>query len=114
MDAQELARFYHASDVFILTSNFEGMPMCVLESLACGTPVVTTDVGEVRLIVKPGLSGEIAFSFEPNSIADEIVKVLSNNACYVPENIRREVESFTAPKCLKPLYDKIEELSKGR
>ena len=40
-----------AADVFCLASSREGCPNVVIESLACGTPVVATDVGAVRQLV---------------------------------------------------------------
>lgn len=43
----EIADFYRGLDLVLITSKFEGLPMCVMEGLACGVPVVSTDVGVV-------------------------------------------------------------------
>ena len=43
--------YFNASSVHLLTSIFEGSPNSVRESLACNTPVVTTDVGNVKTIL---------------------------------------------------------------
>lgn len=48
---QALSRWYSAADLFCLASEREGWPNVLLESLACGTPVVATAVGGIREIV---------------------------------------------------------------
>ena len=44
----ELSKFYSVADVFLITSLSESVPLTLLESLSCGTPVVSTDVGVAR------------------------------------------------------------------
>lgn len=110
MDPQELAEFYRAADVFVLASNFEGMPMCVIEALACGTPVVTTNVGSVELVVRPGVSGEIVPTFDAGDIASALEKVAGNPAVYSQANCTSSVERYKPEICLGPLYAKIREL----
>jgi teichuronic acid biosynthesis glycosyltransferase TuaC len=48
-----------AADVFCLASSTEGWPNVVNEALACGTPVVATDVGAVRQMITSGGLGAI-------------------------------------------------------
>jgi glycosyltransferase involved in cell wall biosynthesis len=47
----DLPAFYQSLDIVVLTSSTEQMPLCVLEAMACGLPVVSTDVGDVRNMV---------------------------------------------------------------
>lgn len=100
-----LASFYQASDVLILTSNYEGMPMCVLEALGCGLPVVATDTGEIRKVVKKGFSGEITDTFSPDGISQFLEKVLNNSDQYKKENCASCVRDFQPEKVLAPLYN---------
>jgi glycosyltransferase involved in cell wall biosynthesis len=48
---QDTAAFYAQFDVFALSSDTEQMPLSVIEAMASGLPVVSTDVGDVRLMV---------------------------------------------------------------
>ncbi|GAG56930.1 unnamed protein product [marine sediment metagenome] len=48
----EIAEIMNVSDLLLLTSRFEGMPSVVLESLACGLPVVSTNTGDSSLVIK--------------------------------------------------------------
>ena len=50
---QDIAAFYAEFDVFALSSDTEQMPLSVIEAMASGLPVVSTDVGDVRLMVAP-------------------------------------------------------------
>jgi len=103
----ELAEFYRASDTFLLTSNYEGMPICVLEALACGLPVVSTDVGGVNGVVKNRISGEIVKSFSPYEISKSLKRVLENPLIYSKNNCINAISKFTPQKVLIPLFKKI-------
>ena len=50
---QDTAAFYAQFDTFALSSDTEQMPLSVIEAMAAGLPVVSTDVGDVRLMVAP-------------------------------------------------------------
>lgn len=51
----EVAAHMNQSDVFLLFSHFEGMPVVLLEALACGLPVITTPVGAVKQMINPNM-----------------------------------------------------------
>lgn len=107
LDQIKIADFYRASDVLLLTSDFEGMPMCVLEALGTGTPVVTTDVGEVSSTVINGFSGEVVEDFSPVNISRAIEKVVDNLDTYSSSNCVNTVSKFTPQIALKPVFENI-------
>jgi glycosyltransferase involved in cell wall biosynthesis len=53
----DVERFYAAFDVFLLTSNMEGLPLTILEAMASGTPVVASKVGAIPELVSDGVNG---------------------------------------------------------
>ncbi|MEQ1800518.1 MAG: glycosyltransferase family 4 protein [Gammaproteobacteria bacterium] len=54
---EELVACYRAADMLVLASSREGMPNVVLESLACGTPVIATPVGGIPELIDSAESG---------------------------------------------------------
>lgn len=53
----DIARFYSASDLFVLPSAYEPFPNVNLESMACGTPVVTSSTAGGADLIEPGRNG---------------------------------------------------------
>jgi glycosyltransferase involved in cell wall biosynthesis len=69
--------FYSLMDVLVLPSSSEGLPRTVIEALACGVPVVATDVGGVREILLDGHLGDIVEVNEAAQLAERTTRVLS-------------------------------------
>ena len=66
-----------ACDVFVLSSDYEGLPTVLIEALACQAQVVSTDVSGVREIV--GTCGKIVPTKNPISLAEAIKDRLQNS-----------------------------------
>ena len=79
--------YFSAADVSVLASYREGCPNAVLESLACGTPVVATDVGAVRDILPEPDVGRIVPPQEIGPLRDTLVDVLDRQ--WDPEEVVR-------------------------
>jgi glycosyltransferase involved in cell wall biosynthesis len=65
LDHPSLATLYNAADLFLLASEREGWPNVVHEAMACGTPVVATDVGAIPDLVR---SSEHGIIVEPGNL----------------------------------------------
>ena len=69
------------ADIFMLPSNYEGLPMVIIEAMSCGKPVVASDVGGVSEIVRNDING---YTLPNNAelFAQKIEAILSNNDLY--------------------------------
>ena len=63
---------YHACDILLLNSLWEGTPNVVLEAMACGCPVIATDVGDVGRYVIPGVTGWLIPPNDPKALRDAL------------------------------------------
>ena len=66
------------ADMFVLSSFWEGLPICVLEALAAGIPVLVSDVPVHRRILESGRLGGLLASTSPEGIAESIVRILGD------------------------------------
>ncbi|HEU4436392.1 MAG TPA: glycosyltransferase family 4 protein, partial [candidate division Zixibacteria bacterium] len=71
-----LPELFSAADCLLLTSHFEGMPRAVLESLAAGLPVVSTNVGDVSKVVTNGFSGFVVSNRSHKMLAEKTLEIL--------------------------------------
>jgi glycosyltransferase involved in cell wall biosynthesis len=76
LNRTETAALHQVASAFILTSQYEGLPVTVLEALACGTPIVTTRCGETPHLLQPG-SGLVCDERSPDAIAQTLRQVLA-------------------------------------
>jgi glycosyltransferase involved in cell wall biosynthesis len=74
---QRLPDFLNEMKLIVLPSYSEGLPLVMLEAMACGTPVLATPVGNVSDVVKDGITGFIMENNSPECIAGNILRVLN-------------------------------------
>ncbi len=77
-DEISLAILYAAADVFVLPSTQENLPNTMMESLACGTPVVAFNVGGIPEMVEHQVNGYLAKAFDTDEFASGIKWVLED------------------------------------
>jgi glycosyltransferase involved in cell wall biosynthesis len=54
---EDVARLLADSEIFVLLSKYEGLPLTIIEAMRAGLPVLASDVGGVRELVSPGVNG---------------------------------------------------------
>lgn len=79
---KELPSLYSSVDVFVLPSEYEGFGIVFMEAMACGTPVVGTDVGGIPTAVKDGETGCLVSKKDAEKIGSRIGTLLEDNSKY--------------------------------
>ena len=107
MPQSKLADLYRLSDLFVLTSAYEGLARGSLEALACGTPVVTTPAGETPnfLTADSGIvCNEQSIAKMPDAIARAWHRVLQNPSAYPASACTRVAAPYSAKHVVSTLY----------
>jgi glycosyltransferase involved in cell wall biosynthesis len=92
----ELPRYYNMADILILPSEMEGVPMVILEALACGTPVVASNVGGISDLIIDAINGMILCELSPERISSAIIDVLHLNI--TRETVSQSIVKFSAKR----------------
>jgi glycosyltransferase involved in cell wall biosynthesis len=107
---KDVRPYLQCASAFILTSHLEGLPLAVLEAMACGVPCIVTNVGGSAEAVKQGINGLV---IEPGSV-EEAEKAIVHLATHEQECIemaknarRRACESFDIESQMKILVEVI-------
>ena len=69
----DLCEIYKAADVTVMSSLQEGLPMALIESIAAGKPVITTDVGGCAEVIEDGENGVVVKPETPDALRDAIL-----------------------------------------
>lgn len=90
----DLAPVYLAADVVALSSRNEGLPVALIEALALGRPVASTDVGGVADLFSIAGCGVLAASRSPEALADAIRQAAETPAAQLAVSSRRITDAF--------------------
>ncbi len=100
-----LASAYSAADIFVIPSVEDNLPNTVIESLACGTPVVAFNVGGLPDLISNGINGFIAEKINVEELYQAIVKAL--NYDFTRSHIRNNAVSKFKPSIQVSKYMEI-------
>jgi glycosyltransferase involved in cell wall biosynthesis len=88
-----------AFDVFAIPSIWEGLPMAMLEAMAWGCPVVSTNVGGIGSVLRHRDNGSLIPPRDPAALANELAAVLGSaelRARYRAEGLKTFQENYSA------------------
>ena len=95
--------YYKASDIFVLPSFLECLPLVILEAMACGVPIVASKVGGIPDVVKDGWNGLLVPPGDSEALANAIIYLLEN------EDIRERMGKNGRERVKNYSWDKIAE-----
>jgi D-inositol-3-phosphate glycosyltransferase len=78
-DQDTLPYYYSAAEAVVMPSHYESFGMVALEAMACGTPVVASQVGGLAFLVQDGVNGFTVPSGDPRALADRLAVLISDS-----------------------------------
>ncbi len=92
---RDIPRVLRATDVLVSPSDFESYGMAILEAMACGVPVVSTNVGGPSETMIDGETGFLVPPRDPNALATRVIQLVCDRALRrtLGENARRRIET---------------------
>jgi len=77
-DQDTLQYYYSAAEIVVMPSHYESFGMVALEAMACGTPVIASEVGGLAFVVRDGVTGFHVPERDPQALATKIELVLTD------------------------------------
>ena len=104
----EIPKYLDQEDIFLNTSNFDSAPRCLIEAMACGLCVISTNVGGIPWMVKDQVDGLLVPPNDYNVMTEAIRTVLEHAelAQQLSVNGRRKAEIYNWPAILS-LWEKL-------
>ncbi|MCM1984677.1 glycosyltransferase family 4 protein [Lyngbya confervoides] len=101
-----LAQLQRVSQIFVLSSAYEGLPIAALEALASGTPVVTTDAGDTPRLLTAAC-GRVCLDRSPEAIAQALQDVLDHSTTFSVAACLEAVQPYTARSVVAQVYQQM-------
>lgn len=114
IDDQELVYLYQGASLFCYPSLYEGFGLPVLEAMACGTPVITSNISSL-----PEVGGDAAKYIDPNNVEDiskKITQILTNQNVLkaMSKKSLGQAKQFSWEKCARETYQVYKKVFKDK
>lgn len=100
-DQDKLPYFYSAAEVLVMPSHYESFGMVALEAMACGTPVIASEVGGLAYLVRDGETGFTIPAEEPDTLCEKLTWLLND------QELHTRMSSQAAKYAQDYAWDKI-------
>lgn len=103
VDHEALMRYIKAADLFVLNTSYEGLSHLILETMAVGTPVVTTMVGGNPELIDDGVNGYLVSPNDTDALGKRMQKLLSDDtlARRVTAEALAKVQQFSDERAVR-------------
>lgn len=81
-EQDKLPYYYSAAEVVVMPSHYESFGMVALEAMACGTPVIASEVGGLAYLVRDGETGFTIPAEEPDTLCEKLSWLLNDEALH--------------------------------
>ena len=105
---ERLVELYQEAQLFLLSSDEEGLGLVILEAMACGLPVVSTDCGGPSTVIQEGETGRLVMKRDPDKLASAVVDLLRDLSLlrrYGDNARKRVVDQFSEKAALEGFLD---------
>lgn len=112
LDPDQIAALYQGADMLLNPSTVDNMPNSLLEAMACGVPIVTTDVGGIPFIVENGETALMVPKDSPRALASNIVRLFREPGTRrrLRDNGLRAVQNYAWPVVKRQWLDLYREI----
>ena len=103
---EQMFEFIKSVDALVLTSIYEGLPIVSIEAMCVGTPVVTTDVGDLKLFVEDSRIGLVSPSYEMDDIWQTFQSFYENLDSYkqnAAKAVDKHIEFFSIDRAAEKM-----------
>lgn len=109
VQGEQKTRLLNSCRIYVLPSYFEGLPMSILEAMACGVPVIATAIGGIPEAIEDGVEGYLLAPGDVAGLAERIERLLSDDALAQRMGAagRRKVERQFATAAVMPRLEKM-------
>jgi D-inositol-3-phosphate glycosyltransferase len=111
-DQDKLPYYYSAAEVLVMPSHYESFGMVALEAMACGTPVIASEVGGLAYLVRDGETGFTIPDREPEKLCEKISWLLNDHELHAKMSQRavEYAQDYAWEKIAKQIVGVYEEL----
>ena len=115
-DQDKLPYYYSAAELVVMPSHYESFGMVALEAMACGTPVIASEVGGLAYLVRDGETGFTIPDQEPEMLCEKISWLLNDNDLHARMSQRavEYAQDYAWEKIAKQIADVYKGLVRSR